>query len=105
MGTADDILDLKIVASEARSETKMAKLEGKIDLMASAVQNLTVSVNQQRSETKSLQLWTIATIIASALAMIALILSVMSFGASTFYNGTVVRDLIHNEIVQEGQKK
>lgn len=92
--TTSGELDAKIAASEARSETKIARIEGKLDLVAQSIGALASSVQTQRAEANSNRTVVVATVITTALALAGLGYAALSYGATNFYNGTVIGDQI-----------
>jgi hypothetical protein len=95
---SDELTNHKIAASEARAETKLVRLEGKIDLLSSSIENLGSKIDSQRNEAASNRNVVVATVVGTALSIAALLYAILTYGASTFYNGTVVRDIVHNEV-------
>ena len=96
----DDLTDAKIAASEARTDAKFARLDGKIDLLQQSIATLGNNVNVQRTEASANRNALLATIIGTGLALAALIAAMLSYGASPFYNGTVVRDVVRAEVAE-----
>ena len=87
----NDIVDAKIAASEARSEIKIVRIEGKLDLIANTISGLSSKMDDQKREASSNRNWIIGTIIVA----LGLMIAIMSYGATTFYNGTVIRDMVN----------
>ena len=94
-----NLLDHKIALSEMRSEAKVIRLEGKLDLLAQSIGSLSSKIDAQRAEASSNKNVVIGTIVAAALSIVALLYTMISYGASTFYNGTVIRDIVHDELL------
>lgn len=101
---SDELTDYKIAAAEARSDTKIARLEGKIDVLALSINALGAKIDSQRSEASSNRNVIISVTVGTALTIVALTYAALSYGASTFYNGTVVRDLVHSESAASASK-
>lgn len=74
-----DIVDAKIAAAEARTDTKFAGLKGSLDLINERLDNIERATNGVR-----LNVW-----LAAATAL-ALGIAAMAFGASQFGNGVMV---------------
>lgn len=101
---SDDLTDAKIAASEARTDTKFARLEGKIDTLAASlgqsIQTLNAGIQAQRSEASANRNFLIASIIGTGVAIIGSIVAMLSYGATTFYNGTVMRDAVNSAVIE-----
>jgi hypothetical protein len=76
-----------IDASEARGETKIARLEGKLDLVLSRLND----VNENVRSSKANQ-WVIG------LGLAVLIVAVVALFPVFFGMGTQIRDMIHSEV-------
>lgn len=80
-GTFEDmsIVDAKVAAAEARTDTKFAGLKGSLDLMNERLDNIQAATNGVR-----LNIW-----LAAATAL-GLGIAAMAFGSSQFGNGVMV---------------
>lgn len=78
-----------IAVSEARTDTKFARLEGKLDLVLSEV----AAARASASGTKTT---IIVTGLATVVALAALLLSVITYGDAIFSRGMSVRDLVRS---------
>ena len=97
-----ELTDQKIASAEARTDTKIVRLEGKLDLILSEVVNsrkesekAQEEARSTRADARTTRTLVVTTAIATFLALGALIVGTASYGAAQFYNGTVLRDLIH----------
>ena len=84
-------LDAKIAASEARTDTKFAELLGEIK----AINATLSSVQMMTAGTKSA---IVATGVAVFIGMAGLVIGMLAYGGSTFYNGTVIGDMIEKVV-------
>jgi hypothetical protein len=87
MTSQDDLVDAKVAAAEARTDTKVVRLEGKVDLVLSKLDEL-------RDDNRSVRAnqWVIGFGLAVLIVAVAALLPVF------FSMGTQVRDLVHSEI-------
>ena len=81
---SDELTNDKIAAAEARSDTKIARLEGKIDVLVLSINALGSKIDGQRSEASSNRNVVISVTVGKALTIIALTFAALSYGASTF---------------------
>lgn len=89
MATQDDLVDAKIAAAEARTETKVARIEGKLDLVLSKLGDVR---DGQRSVVANI--W----VVFAALA--AIIIGSIAAAPVIFDLGMKLRETITNEIQQ-----
>jgi len=89
-----DLTDAKIAAAEARTDTKFARFEGKIDLMLSQLGQVSTELGTLKADNKSTRTTVIVTAVSSTFAIITVLIAVMALGAAQFYNGTVIFDHI-----------
>jgi hypothetical protein len=87
-------LDAKIAAAEARTDTKIMRLEGKVDLVLSNLSNMTSKFDALRDDNRAVRAnqWVIG------LGLAVLIVAVAALFPVFFSIGTQVRDLIHSEV-------
>jgi hypothetical protein len=90
------IVDAKIAASEARTDTKFAKLEGKLDLIVASLNVINGNATDAKSEART----TRRTIIGTGISLGALILAIAAFGVNTFTLGSRVDDIARVEAQQ-----
>jgi hypothetical protein len=97
-------IDAKIAAAEARTDTKFARLEGKLDLVlaeaSAARQEASIARDNARQESRGTRATIIGTGLATVLALGALLMSVMTYGDAIFSRGMSVRDAV-KAVVQE----
>lgn len=101
--------DARIEASEARSETKLARLEGKFDTQ-SAITNAkldslvavsagtTKAIQDQTTEARSNKFQILGALVAAVLAIAGLVIGLLSYREAAFYNGTVMRDAVKSAV-------
>jgi hypothetical protein len=91
-------IQAQIAASEARGDTRVARLEGKIDTLAATlvgkIDTLQSDLHKSDSYNRDSRLITIATIVASALALGGLIATMATYGDAMFGRGMNVRDVV-----------
>lgn len=91
-------VDAKIGAAEARTDTKITRMEGKLDLLLSEISNVNARIGDVRDDSRSTRsnLW------AVALGLAALIVGV-AFGLPAIYGfGFSLRDVVHKEVQESG---
>jgi hypothetical protein len=97
MPLSDDLADVKLKLVAAEADVKLARFEGKLDTLgATMIAKMDALQNDQhRSDTynRDTRLITIATIVASALALAALMWIMATYGDAMFGRGMNVRDL------------
>jgi hypothetical protein len=98
MAASDDLVSAKIEASEARSETKVARLEGKIEnlgtLLLAKMDSLKEDVHKTDSYNRDTRLIVVATIVAATIAIGGMVVAMATYGDALFGRGMNVRDLI-----------
>lgn len=93
-GPTRDEIDAKIGRASAETETKIARLEGKLDLVLTKLDDVSTRLRDVRDDNRSIK--SNAWIIAFGIA--AIILAV-GFGVpAVFSNGLQTRDVVHSEI-------
>jgi hypothetical protein len=98
-------------AAEARGDTKIVRLEGKIDTLTATIgvkfDSLSADIAKSRLETSESRNIVIATIIASAFAVAGLLVVMATYGDALFGRGMdvhkVIQDTVHE--VQEQAAK
>jgi hypothetical protein len=102
-------IDAKIQKSVAETETKIVRVEGKIDTLgtslagkidalASDVRNLAIDVDKSESYNRESRLIIVSTIAAAVIAFGALIIGMATYGDALFGRGMNVRDVIQTTI-------
>lgn len=116
-GMDNDLVDAKLAAVEARTDTKFAELIGKMDLyrqelgskidgvgtsLGARIDTLDARVSEDRADRKSNFLWTIGTIITVGLALAGVIVSSfsifqggMGITASAYQSGMTAAEARH----------
>jgi hypothetical protein len=116
-------VDAKIAAAEARGKIDIARFEGKLETLTatlvgkieilqtslfSKVEDVQKSIVEADRYNRNTRLFILGTIITSALALLALlgtlIVGMASYGDALFSRGMNVRDVVQ-EVVQEVQKR
>jgi hypothetical protein len=98
-------------AIEARTDTKVVRLEGKLDTIAATITGkidaLSHELDRSRDETRDSRLILMATIIGAALAIGGLIVTMALYGDALFGRGMNVRDVVQAVVkeTQEQQRK
>lgn len=111
MATEGDLTTEKIAASEARSDTKVVRLEGKIDTAVATLlgemRAIRDDVRQADQYNRDSRLVILGAIIASVLALGGLAVGLATYGDALFGRGMNVRDVIQTTIkdFQDTQKK
>lgn len=94
MATADELAQSRINESEARTETKITRIEGTIQLMSQSLTGqlnaLTVQVSEQRRDRNLI----IGTIVVATIALGALFVAMATYGDALFGRGLNVRDVL-----------
>ncbi len=107
MATEGELRAAELAAAEARTDTKIARLEGKIDTLAATViarfDALSHEVDRGRSETRDSRLILFAAIIGAAIALGAVIVGMATYGDALFGRGMNVRDVVQ-AVVKEQQQ-
>ena len=80
-------IDAKIATSEARTDTKFARLEGKLDLVLG-------QATAAHEAARGLKTTIIATGLGTVLALAALLMAVVTYGDAIFSRGMSVRDVV-----------
>lgn len=93
-------IDAKIAAAEARGDTKIARLENKMDLVLSKLDASINETRQMRSDTKEDNRSTRANQIALTIGAVVIIIAVLALLPIVFGFGTSLRDMVHDEIKQ-----
>lgn len=94
--TGTTIIDAKIAASEARTDTKFAKLEGKLDLILNKVDRLEGDSQRTRATVRNTGLT-----LFFGLASLMVAISALAFNGflGSFNAGVRVRDIVREEVV------
>jgi hypothetical protein len=93
-------VDAKIAASEARGETKIARLEGKLDLVLARVEASTAAAERAADEVhrNSNTAWQAAGVVIAALALL------FTLGQWMYGSGAQLRDAVRAEVeLQQAQ--
>lgn len=87
-------VDAKIAAAEARGDTQIVRLEGKIDLVLSKIDSLNTALTSVRDDYRSIRtnIWIVG------LALAAIIIAVAALFPPYFGAGLTIRDVIDHEI-------
>jgi hypothetical protein len=100
-----------IKASEAGTETKIARLEGKIDTLAATIvgkiDSLKEDVSRSEDYNRDTRWVLLATTITSVIALAGLIVAMATYGDALFGRGMNVRDVVQAVIKeqQDAQKR
>lgn len=98
----NDLVDAKIAASEARSETKLARLEGKIDTAVATLlgelHGLRDDVRQTDQYSRGTRSVIFVTIVTATIALGGLIVAMATYGDALFGRGMNVRDVIQSTV-------
>jgi hypothetical protein len=94
-------IDAKIEASEARTDTKMAHLEGKIDLVISKLDSSISETRQMRADVKDDSRATRANQWVIFFGLAGIIIASLALIVAFFTLGTQFRDVIHAEVHAE----
>lgn len=87
-------VDAKIAAAEARTDTKIVRMEGKLDLLLSKLDYFNERITEVRSDSRG----TRTNIWAVGIGLAALIIAV-AFGLPALIGfGFQFRDVVHNEV-------
>lgn len=96
-------VDAKIAASEARSETKIVRLEGKLDLVLSRMDGIGRDMDNIRHDIRSSRATVIAVVVAVGIGIAALMATMFGslpsfFGMSTYIHDLVTRE-VHSQVI------
>jgi hypothetical protein len=94
MTTEGEVRAAEIGAAEARTDTKIVRLEGKLDLIAKDIVALAVQVSEQRRDRNLI----IGTIVVAAIAVGALFVAMATYGDALFGRGMSVRDVVQTTV-------
>ncbi|HEX8214569.1 MAG TPA: hypothetical protein VF582_03755 [Allosphingosinicella sp.] len=92
-GMDNALIDSKIAASEARTDTKFAKLEGKLDLILERVETVKEQSTDARSEARA----TRRTVIGTGVSLGALLIAIFTLYTNSFNLGARVDDIARIE--------
>jgi len=87
--TTDPTIDAKIAASEARTDTKFAKLEGKLDLIVASLETVKSQAVDAKAEARTTRRYVVGT----GFSLAALLLGIFALYANAFNIGTRVDDI------------
>jgi hypothetical protein len=98
-------IQAQIAASEARGDTKIARLEGKLDLVISKLDGINVRFDDARGDAREARatahsdnIATRANIWVAALGLIAAIVAIYALFPTFFDMGSKMRDLVEKEV-------
>ena len=102
--------EAKIAAAEARAETKITRVEGKIDTAVATLigelHGIRDDVRQADQYSRDSRFFILGAIVAGTLALGALVIGMATYGDALFGRGMNVRDVIQNTIKDyEAQRK
>jgi len=83
-----------IAASEARGETSLARLEGKLDTISATIVGKIGELSSQVGEHRRDRNLIIGTIALAAIAVMALVIGMGTYGDALFGRGMNVRDVV-----------
>jgi hypothetical protein len=83
-----------IAASEARGETSLARLEGKLDTISATIVGKIGELSTQVGEHRRDRNLIIGTIVVAAIAVSGLVVSMATYGDALFGRGMNVRDVV-----------
>jgi hypothetical protein len=101
----------QIASSEARGDTKFARLEGKIDTLTATlvgeIKGVGAEIAAAHEYNKSTRWIVVGLIVTSVLALAGLIIALVTYGDAMFGRGMNVRDVIQSTIKEtiEQQRK
>lgn len=90
------LIDAKIAASEARTDTKFAKLEGKLDLIVASLETVKGQAVDAKAEARTTRRYVVGT----GFSLGALLLGMFGLYANAFNIGTRVDDIARTEAQQ-----
>lgn len=99
----EQVQDL-VALAEARSDTKLARLEGKLDLLLSETTATRREAEAARHEASGTKTTIIVTGIATVVALAALLMAVITYGDAIFSRGMSVRDVV-KAVAEEQRSK
>lgn len=103
----DELTDAKIAAAEARTDTKFAKLDGKVDLLLERIASLSASTaalqasstaiqTEVRSENRSTRTTIVVTAIATVISLFFGIVTLLAWGGDEFGRGIEIQSLLRS---------
>jgi len=98
MTTSDELTDAKIAASEARTDTKIVRIEGKLDLLLSESKATREDIKESKRTT-----WTVGLTIAGII--VSVIIGIITMLPSFFDMGKNFQNAVINAAHQTHSKK
>jgi hypothetical protein len=108
MAAQDDLVDAKIAASEARGDTKIARMEGKLDLVISKIDAMNIRFDDARGDAREARatahsdnVATRANIWLAFFGIVAVIVAIYALFPTFFDMGSKMRDSIEKEVTRQ----
>jgi hypothetical protein len=102
------LVHAEIAASEARSETKMVRLEGKFDTISATILGKLDAVSEKMTAdheyNRSTRLVIVSTVAGVAVALAALVVAMATYGDTMFGRGMNVKDVVQAVIKETGDR-
>jgi hypothetical protein len=98
MATQDELTQARIAASEAKTDTKIARFESVINTLALTLGGKIDALSTQVGEHRKDRNLIIGTIVVAAIALGALFVAMATYGDALFGRGLNVRDVIHTTV-------
>jgi hypothetical protein len=86
-----------LVETNCKIEAVAASTNARIDTLNATVGDLKGDISDVRRVVAADRNWVIGTVLGTGVAVTAMTIAALGYGAAQFYNGSVVRDLAHRE--------
>nr|WP_129545695.1 hypothetical protein [Methylorubrum zatmanii] len=115
MASDREYVDLKLEATEARTEARFVEMNGKLDRILDSFSAANANISDAKSEVQALKNETrdayrstrstiIITTISTAVALAALLMGVVTYGDAIFGRGMSVRDVVSSVVKEQADK-
>lgn len=102
MANEGELTSQKIAAAEARGDTKIVRLEGKLEVISATIlgeiRGIRDDVRQSDQYNRDTRWIMLATVITGVFALGALVVALVTYGDAVFGRGMNVRDVIQATI-------
>ncbi|WP_158020070.1 hypothetical protein [Methylorubrum extorquens] len=115
MASDREYVDLKLEATEARTEARFVEMNGKLDRILDSFSTANANIsdtkgelqalkNETRDEYRSTRSTIIITTISTAVALAALLMGIVTYGDAIFGRGMSVRDVVSSVVKEQADK-
>ena len=103
-GMAEELMDAKIAAAEARTDAKLAGFQGNFNVLSLKLDGIAASIKDQKTEATGNRNALMTTILTVGFALAGLLIAVVSYGDAIFSRGMSMRDLVHSTVEELAAK-